>query len=205
MIRRGDCMDHRFREDENELPYLVSRKRDKVRGSKRDTRTGSEKLDSIINGLYVSDLEKSLLRENLMELVSSKDFAGLRVEDNFTGCSFIITRENDYVTTVHEFIFDHELFNGRRIFWDCYTTHSHDRLLSNQRFRQLINNTSFEFLDVVGGYECRYSFADDSFTLLDEINVRVSFRVDSATERLYHLDLDSMTFKGHWDINTEGK
>ena len=36
--------------------------------------------------------------------------------------------------------------------------------------------------------------------MVDEINVRVSFKVDSKTERLYELDIDTMTFTDYWDI-----
>ena len=46
-------MDHRFREDENELPYLVVSKRDKITGSSIDTRSNEEKLDDIIDKLYI--------------------------------------------------------------------------------------------------------------------------------------------------------
>ena len=194
-------MDHRFREDENELPYLVSSKRDKIRGSSIDTRSNEEKLDDILDKLYVSDLEKLLIKSALLKFLASKDCTGLVVEDDFTSASFTIIRENDYIQTRNEFLFSQDLFRVKRVFWDCYTSHNHDRLLSNPRFRQLVNDTPYEFEDVVGGYESRYNGADDVFELLDEINVRVTFRVDSKTKRMYGLDLDTMTFTDHWDID----
>ena len=193
-------MDRRFREDENELPYLVSSKRDRIKGSPVDARTRDEKLDEIISRLYVSDLEKILLKSNLLKFLSAKDCTGLIAEDDFTSCSFTITRENDYIKTQDEFLFSHDLFRVKRVFWDCYTSHSHDKLLSNPRFRKLIDSTPYEFVDVVGGYESRYNGREDVFELLDEINVRVTFRVDSKTQRMYRLDLDTMTFTDHFDI-----
>ena len=185
-------MDHRFREDENELPYLVVSKRDNIKGSSIDTRSNEEKLDDIIDKLYVSDLEKLLIKSALLKFLSSKDCTGLVAEDDFTSASFTIIRENDYIQTRHEFLFSQNLFRVKRVFWDCYTSHNHDGLLSNPRFRQLVNDTPYEFEDVVGGYESRYNGADDVFELLDEINVRVAFKVDSRTKRSYKLDLDTM-------------
>lgn len=70
-------------------------------------------------------------------------------------------------------------------FGDCYSSHNHDKLLSNPRFGQLVNDTHYEFMDIVGGYETQYNGRDDVFELLDDINVRVTFRVDSKTERMY--------------------
>ena len=185
-------MDHRFREDENELPYLVVSKRDNIKGSSIDTRSNEEKLDDIIDKLYVSDLEKLLIKSALLKFLSSKDCTGLVAEDDFTSASFTIIRENDYIQTRSEFLFSQDLFRVKRVFWDCYTSHNHDGLLSNPRFRQLVNDTPYEFEDVVGGYESRYNGADDVFELLDEINVRVAFKVDSRTKRSYKLDLDTM-------------
>lgn len=98
-------MDHRFREDENELPYLVSSKRDKIRGSSIDTRSNEEKLDDIIDKLYVSDLEKLLIKSALLKFLASNDCTGLVAEDDFTSCSFTIIRKNDYIRTQDEFLF----------------------------------------------------------------------------------------------------
>ena len=185
-------MDHRFREDENELPYLVNLKRDKVKGSRRDTRSDHEKVEDIVNGLDVSDLEKFMLKNKIMEFLKTMDCTGLYAEDHFTGGSFTFTRENDYVKTCDEFLFDHKFFNGRRLFMDCYTTHYHDRLLSHPKFQKLIDSMPYEFTGVSGGYEIKYHGGDETFEMLDEINVQVSFRVDSKTKRLYKLDLDNM-------------
>ena len=60
----------------------------------------------------------------------------------------------------------------------------------------------YEFTGVSGGYEIRYHGADDTLEMLDEINVRVSFRVDSKTERLYRLDLDNMRLEDkYFEVN----
>ena len=78
-------MDSRFREDENELPYLVSQKRDKVKGSQTDTKSDYEKVEDIVNGLDVSDLEKFMLKNKIMEFLKAMDCTGLYAEDYFTG------------------------------------------------------------------------------------------------------------------------
>ena len=48
-----------------------------------------------------------------------------------------------------------------------------------------------EFIECSGGYETKYSMADDDFTLVDEIRVKVSFK-KGQEKRLYMLDLDRM-------------
>ena len=55
----------------------------------------------------------------------------------------------------------------------------------------MIEKTGMEFSRCSGGYESEYSFASDKFSLKDEINVRVIFKVGSR-ERSYGLDLDRM-------------
>nr|WP_294999673.1 hypothetical protein [uncultured Methanobrevibacter sp.] len=113
-------MDRRFREDENELPYLVSSKRDRIKGSPVDARTRDEKLDDIISRLYVSDLEKILLKSNLLKFLSAKDCTGLIAEDDFTSCSFTITRENDYIKNRMSFSFS-MIFSGSSVFFGTAT------------------------------------------------------------------------------------
>ena len=190
-------MEHRFGEDENELPHLESQKKD---NDLKDAKAREEMVDGIVCKLHISDLEKFILKLALLRFLSAGDCTDLTVKESFTSTGFIITRENGYVRTCNEFILDPDLSNGLHLFSDCYTTHYHDGLFSNPGFRKLVDNTPYEFLDVVGGYEIRHDEAHDFFELVDEINVRVSFNVDSKTERSYELDLDTMTFTDYWDI-----
>jgi hypothetical protein len=185
--------DRFFREDENELPYLLWEKRDDEakRPYTETAKSREEQIDSILDGLYIELVNRSALKQKLLSFLNSKDCTGLRAEEGLGGCDFIITRQNRYVKTTDEFEYIPEFAEFKRIFRECYSSHSHEGLLKDSRFQEMIKKTGMEFIGCGGGYVCRYSSADDEFTLQDEIDVTVSFRVGSIT-RLYHLDLDRM-------------
>ncbi len=196
-----------FREDENELPYLVSQKRDD--GTSRDSEpyddevsygddfssnknlTNAERLDNILNSMGLFLAQKVILKNALAALLNSRDCTRLEVnEEGYGYYTFVFTRENEYIKTTDEFEYTLE-FDVRRTFIDCYTSHNYDRLISNPSFRNLIEKTEGEFIRCSGGYETDYSMASDEFSFSDEINLRVIFRVGSF-ERSYKLDLDRM-------------
>jgi hypothetical protein len=191
--------DRFFREDENELPYLVSEKRDDDSRSYGGSgysnveapKSEEEQIDDILKSMDLSFRQWSALRQKLLEFLNSKDCTGLRVEGGFGGYDFIFTRENEYVRTEHKFEYFTELGNLERVFSDCYDTHYHDGLLADSRFQDMVRKTGLEFIGCRGGYVSKYETARDEFTLTDEIDVRVSFRVGS-TKRLYKLDLERM-------------
>lgn len=189
--------DYYFREDENELPYLVVQKRDYGQSSPDDCDevspdlTNAEKLDNILDSMSLFLAQKIILKNALVKLLNSKDCTGLEVNNPEYGYyTFVFTRENEYIKTTDEFEYSTE-FEFRRTFLDCYTTHNYDRLISNPRFRALLEKTEGEFLRCSGGYETDFSFADDEFSFRDEINVRVIFKVGSL-QRSYDLDLERM-------------
>ena len=193
--------DRFFREDENELPYLVWEKRDD--DSRSQSYEGPDYPNDEAakdNGKRILDILASLdlpigrefrLWEKLMSFLDAKDCTGLRVENGFDMCDFIFTRENEYVRTVNQFEYNVKFENTKRVFHDCYTTHYHDGLLNDSRFQAMIGKTGMEFLGCSGGYECKYLFADDDFFMTDEISIRVSLKAGSK-RRSYSLDLDRM-------------
>ena len=159
-----------FREDENELPYLVSQKRDddsfENSGYSEDEefdsdynssarhKSGGKSLDDILNSIYLLENQRLILKNELAELLNCRDCTRLDVKEfGFGSYSFVFTRENEYIKTMDEFLYDSDL-DLSRTFSDC-------------------------------------SFASDKFSLKDEINVRVIFKVGSR-ERSYGLDLDKM-------------
>lgn len=71
-------MDHRFMEDENELPYLLSEKRDKF-SSGSDNLSNDEKLNRILNSMNISTSERSVLKDKLISFLNAKDCKGLRL------------------------------------------------------------------------------------------------------------------------------
>ena len=79
----------------------------------------------------------------------------------------------------------------KRIFKDSYTYHNYDRLLKDSSFQNLIKISGHEFIKCTGGYVTRYNGAKDEFTMEDELDLGVLFKVGSK-ERMYKLDLDRM-------------
>ena len=186
-------MNRGFREDENELPYLLWEKRDKISSRSnisRSPKSNSEKLDDILDSLYISDSQRSVLKDKLVSFLNAGDRVSLMVEDGFDGCMFIFTRENEYVKTTDEFEYCTS-FNLKRVFSDCYSSHNYDKLLNNPRFKAMIEKTGFEFIRCSGGYVCEYSGRYDEFIMKNELDLRVIFKVGSTTTA-YELDLDRM-------------
>lgn len=191
-----------FWEDENELPYLVSSRRDNEYSSDshdsydefedfKNHKDKSENLDDVLNSIYISDSKRRVLKNKVKSLLNARDCVSLNVEDGFDGCIFTFTRENEYIRTVDEFEYYPSMSNDKRVFHECYTTHNYDNLLKSPRFQDMIEKTGFEFIGCNGGYVTDYSMADDEFTFKDEIEVKVLFKVGSR-ERSYVLDLEKM-------------
>ena len=190
-------MEHRFREDENELPYLVNERRDDGRPSgycgdyqNGIPKTRDQKLFEILKEMDLTPLERIILERKVMSFLDAKDCTGLRVEIGFGEHIFFFTRENEYITTTDEFEYIPE-FRLKRIFKDSYTYHNYDRLLNDSRFQNLIKIKGHEFIKCTGGYVTKYNGADDEFTMEDKIDLGVLFKVGSK-ERMYKLDLDRM-------------
>ena len=198
--------DHYFREDENELPYLVSQKRDEDKSfgdesydieigygdaSSNKNLTNAERLDNILDSMGLFLAQKYILKNALVSLLNSRDCTRLDVNEVEYGYYlFVFTRENNYIKTIDEFEYSTE-FDIRRTFIDCYTNHNYDRLIANPHFKALIEKTDGQFIRCSGGYETDYSMASDVFSFSDEINLRVIFKIGSL-QRSYKLDLDSM-------------
>ena len=194
--------DHNFREDENELPYLVSQKREDNSsfGSEIDygddfsstkNLTNAERLDNILDSMGLFLAQKVILKNAIVSLLNSRDCTRLDVnEEGYGYYTFVFTRENEYIKTTDEFEYSCE-FDVRRTFLDCYTNHNYDGLIADSSFRNMINNAEGEFIRCSGGYETDYSMASDEFRFRDEINLSVIFKVGSA-QRSYKLDLDKM-------------
>ena len=190
-------MDHRFREDENELPYLVNEKRDDGRpsGYRGDyqnemPKSREKKVFDILLEMDLTPLDHIALQKKVMSFLDARDCTGLNVEIGFGSHVFVFTRENEYITTTDEFDYLPDL-RLKRIFKDSYTYHNYDRLLNDSRFQNLIKISGHEFIKCTGGYVTRYNGAKDEFTMEDELDLGVLFKVGSK-ERMYKLDLDRM-------------
>lgn len=195
--------DRHFMEDENELPYLVWETRDDTSSKSyadheaKSHRTDEEKINDLVNSMNITQGFRLILKDKIMSFLNAKDCTGLRVDGGFGEYVFVLTRENEYVCTTDEFELLTELENTRRVFFECYTSHDHENLLKDSRFKALIKKSGMEFLRCSGGYVTDYSRVDDTFTVKDEIEVKVFFRVGSK-ERIYTLDLDRMELSSEY-------
>ena len=191
---KGDMMNRGFREDENELPYLVSEKRDKDNSNSgrryEKPQSIEERIEEIVYTMPISYSQSIALKRKLISFMNRREVTNLTVENSIDYYDFIFTRQNEYISTTHSFEYDTRL-ELDRIFRECYTTHNYDNLLKNSRFKELIRKTGFEFLKCSGGYVIDYTFASDDFKMKDELELNVWFRVGS-NDRVYKLDLDKM-------------
>ena len=78
-----------------------------------------------------------------------------------------------------------------RTFHDQYSQHSHDALISNPRFKKMVEATGLELDGCEGGYESRLKDEYGDVELTGEIEMRVRFKADGKI-RVYCLDLDGM-------------
>lgn len=191
----GDLMsDRHFMEDENELPYMVRQVRDEedYRSYSDNKKTNEEKLDRILDSIYMSSSQRKILKDKIVSLLNARDCTGVTADVlGFGECSFIFTRQNEYIKTVDEFYYNVDLQNNRRVFHDCYTRHDYGNLVKNPEFQNMVKRTGMEFVRCAGGYVTDYSMADDEFSFGDEIELRVYLKAGSS-ERAYELDLDRM-------------
>ena len=184
-------------EDENELPYLVweTRGDDSSAGREEESyekgKTDEEKVNDLVNSMNISGNFRRVLKDKILTFLNAKDCTGMAVDGGMGEYVFTFTRENEYVCTTNEFVLLTEIENTSRVFYDCYTSHNHDKLLNDSRFKAMIGKSGMEFIQCGGGYETDYSRIDDVFTLKDEFGIRVYFKVGSK-ERQYTLDLDRM-------------
>lgn len=147
-------------------------------------------VDDIFYGMYISGYQRSLLEGKINSFLKSKDCTRLLVRESYGSYIFEFTRENEYVRTIDEFIFDPKYENPSRVFWECQPHHYHDKLIANPDFKRLISKMGLEFLHCRGGYVSEYVTLSDEFRMVDEIRISVTFRVGDNTVRIYDLDLD---------------
>ena len=150
-----------------------------------------EKMERIWKGQNFDPFDEPILKEKVKEFLSAKDCTDFRIEPRMLGLAFIFTRENEYVRTVDEFIYDFDYQKHERIFTDCRSHHCHDGLVSNPRFTKMIDDTGLEFLECRGGYLVDVRFGPFDMVMLDEIEIYVHLKSGSST-RIYRLDLDRM-------------
>ncbi len=192
-------MDRGFREDENELPYLLSEKRDDRRQTSSQKRTST--IDEFVESMGLPILKEIALKSKLIEFRNAKDCTAMNVEYDYGVYDFIFVRENRYIRTTHRFEYFTEL-DLDRLFSDCYTSHNYDNLLRDSSFQDLIEGVGLEFIGCAGGYKVETKHFSE-FVMPDELNLSVWFDAGSK-ERSYNLDLDRMELnKDYFEFNKE--
>ena len=154
-------------------------------------KTDEEKVEDIIAGMFLPPYMALILKNKVMSYLNAKDCNALEVRSMNGGYIFAFTRKNKYIKTTDEFDYDPEYDNQTRVFWDSYSSHNYDGLLEDEEFKRLVESMGFEFVGCYGGYVSEYDHRKDELKMLDEIDVRVKFKVGEKY-RVYHLDLERM-------------
>ena len=88
-------MDHRFREDENELPYLVSEKRDKDNSNSgrryEKPQSIEERIEEIVYAMPIPYSRSIALKRKLISFMNRKEVTNLTVENSIYYYDFIFT------------------------------------------------------------------------------------------------------------------
>jgi hypothetical protein len=166
-----------------------------------DERYGEDGLDDILNSMFISEIQRDLLKIKLQSMLKAKDVTGLLMREGRGEYIFEFTRENQYVKTLDRFFYSPKDQNVMRVFCDSESTHYHDGLLKDQRFKRMVEKTGLELIGCRGGHKVEYEFYPGRFDLADEIDIIVYFRISEHKERLYHLDLDKMELKSPHDYD----
>lgn len=192
-------------EVDDDLIYLYSLSRDDKKQEANSfipekTKTREEELMTILSSMDLPFSRQMRLFNKLNTFWNAKDCVHLNVAAPGPGeYAFTFTRKNQYIETADEFLFYPEM-DVKRIFQDCYSSHSHDNLIKDKKFQEMIRKTGMEFLKCDGGYVTEYSMADDKFIMKDETEVKVYFKA-GLKKRIYHLDLDRMELgKDYWEV-----
>ena len=191
--------DRYFREDENELPYLVSEKRDDYRGS------GSVNLKTEFENVpfreFRSYVNRLLMPQNDINTIISS----IRVQPKGCTCSI---RQDGHIVNINLFLKNeylasefHAKFDSKMYFYPPY--HNYRNLESSQWFRNEVKRVereiSLKYYACGGGY--KFNFKDDRLEVLDDVDVLAyfsdggqfsdshSYRVDFKAKKLveYHV------------------
>lgn len=128
------------------------------------------------------------MKNKVISFLNAMDCNSLSVHSMYNDYLFVFTRQNEYVMTKDEFLYGPKDDSETRIFADCYSSHYHDGLLENPKFKELIKCTGLEFMGCQGGYVTEFIFWPEEFKMVDKIDVKVYFRLDDKRYRVYSLD-----------------
>lgn len=149
-------------------------------------------LDDMLSSLFIDHAHRQLLKSKIESYLKARDCINLLLRESHGSYIFEFTRKNEFVKTVDEFIYDPNYFNQTRVFFEDYQRHNHEGLIKNPEFQKLIKSVGLEFLDWRGGYKTDYTISPDEYRMIDEIDIKVRFKLKSEKLKIYKLDLDKM-------------
>ena len=155
-----------------------------------------ETLEYIASMICANSTQKLQLKAQIREYQKAVDFKGFFIQKDygFDVYYFHFIQENEYVKTTHVMTYrqdEYAVYNPYQTFYDSYSEHNHDKLITNPRFKKLIESTGLEFDGCGGGYESHLENFGEDVTLTGEINLRVRFKVGGKI-RVYDLNLEEM-------------
>ena len=159
--------------------------------------SNGDDLDDMLSCLFIDNSQKAVLKQKLKEFLNARDVKKLLLRESYGSYIFEFTRQNRYVKTVDECIFDPNYFNPTQVFQDVYQNHILDGLEADPKFRRMIDASGMELSHIRGGYVTEYETWPRNFKMLDEIIIRVIFIVGDKN-RVYRLDLENMNLSGDY-------
>jgi len=182
--------DRHFREDDNELPYLVSSKREPIRSgggyispAMNANNVPFREFPAYVNRLNIPYDDKRLLIDSIIVEPENCTFSFKNSQDNL---KIEFTVENQYVRSYVSVVFDGELYVS---FWSG----NYDGLESMQWFKNEVRRIKKEigkdFWSFAGGFH--HELRNGIFRLTNDCSI-VAYFGDGSTNmehRLYNVDL----------------
>ena len=177
--------DRHFREDENELPYLVSSKRDPVRSGGGYTFPGMNaknvpfaEFPRYVNMLNISPSDKRMLIDSIIVEPENCTFSFKNSQDNL---KIEFSVENQYVRSYVSLVYDGELYVS-------YWSGNYDGLESMQWFKNEVRRIKREigkdFWSFAGGFH--HELRNGIFRLTNDCSI-VAYFGDGSTNMEHHL------------------
>ena len=159
--------------------------------------SNGDDLDDMLSCLFIDNSQKAVLKQKLKEFLKARDVKKLLLRESHGSYIFEFTRQNRYVKTVDECVYDPNYINPTQVFQDVYQNHILDGLEADPKFRRMIDASGMELSHIRGGYVTEYETWPRNFKMLDEIIIRVIFIVGDKN-RVYRLDLENMKLSGDY-------
>lgn len=164
----------------------------------------AEEIPNAIRGMVFNEDNIQRLVERSVKLMKSNNCRLVRIEDgmNWT-TNFIFEKEHRYFKTTYTCEYNPN-YCGPLIFEEFGVTHNHDKLLADESFKKLINDTEnrtgFTFKECSGGFGSQLDDDRFDFVFNDKIKVIVRFDTGDGKIAVFDLDLDNMKLSNDYRV-----